>query len=173
MKWRYRMKKRHFITKTIWQIFLYAFEVIFVSLFFTWISTLLCKCYSLWDYIERFLICYTMYQLLVIIILNNINDIAKDSCLAYITNLKKALLYADSNNKNIKKDIIKNINYQLDNGTINNNEYRRAYELLKKYIENTKSVEKSYIECELINAEHRYELISLNWRYSFFFRLFK
>ena len=167
------MKKRYFITKTIWQIFLYAFEVISVSLFFTWISTLLCNCCSLWDYIERFLICYTVYQLLVIIILNNINDIAKDSCLAYITNLKKTLLYADSNNKIIKKDIIKNIDYQLDSGTINNNEYRTAYETLKKYIENTKSVEKSYIEFELINAEHRYESISLNWRYSFLLRLFK
>ena len=167
------MKKIYFITKSVCQIFIYAFEVITISTFLTWLSSLFNNCSSLWCYIERFLICYTVYQLLVIIVLNNINDIAKDSCLAYITNLKKALLYADSKNKNIKKEIIKNIEYQLDDGTINNSEYKLSYELLKKYIENADSIEKSYIECELINAEHRYEYISLQWRYSFLLRVLK
>ena len=167
------MKRRYFITKTIWQIFLYTFEVISISLFFTWISTFLCNCCSLWEYIERFLICYTVYQLLVIIILNNINDIAKDSCLAYITNLKRVLLYEESNNKNVKEELLRNIDHQLDAGTINNNEYREAYECLKEYINNLKLIDRSNIENELLKAEHRYELISLNWRYSFLLRLKK
>ena len=114
------MKKEYFVMKTIWQIFLYAFELISISLLLTWLSTLISDCNSIWGYIERFITCYTIYQLLVIIVLNSINDIAKDSCLAYISNLKMADLYKETNDKNIKEELLKNINHQLNNETINN-----------------------------------------------------
>ena len=167
------MKKIYFITKTIWQIILYAFELISISLLLAWVSTFITNCNSIWDYIERFIACYTIYQLLVIIILNNINDIAKDSCLAHISNLKMAELYVETKNENIKKELLKNIDYQLDIGTINNNNYRESYKKLKDYINKPKSDDKGFIKYELVKAEHRYEFISLQWRYSFLLRLLK
>ena len=167
------MKKIYFITKTIWQIFLYAFELISISLLLTWLSTFVTNCNSTWEFIERFIACYTIYQLLVIIILNNINDIAKDSCLAYISNLKMTDLYIETNDKNIKKELLKNIDYQLDTGTINNNKYRESYKRMKEFINKATLDNKSYIKYELLKAEHNYEFISLQWRYSFLLRLFK
>ena len=165
--------KNNFITKTIWQIFLYAFELISISLLFTWLSTFVANCNSIWELIERFIACYTIYQLLIIIVLNNINDIAKDSCLAYISNLKMIDLYLEIKDKNMKKELLKNIDHQLDSGTINNNKYRESYKRLKERINNSKFENKSYIKYELIKAEHNYEFISLQWRYSFLLRLFK
>ena len=167
------MKKLYYIFKIIWQIVLYAFELASTSLFFTWISIFICSIDSTWGYIERFLICYTMYQLLVVVILNTLNDIERDSCLAYLTLLKKVLLFLDTNNKMIKDEIVDKINYQLDVGTMNNLNYRNSYELLLSYIENNKKIDRTYVENEIISVEHIYEFISLQWRYSFLLRLFK
>ena len=118
--------------------------------------------------------CYTVYQILVLVILTNMNDIERDSCLAYIKVLKKCLLYIEMNEENIKKeiskDILKDIDYQLDNGTFNNNEYRQAYALIRDNINN---LNKNSIKIELIEAEHNYEMNALNWRFSFILRFLK
>ncbi|MEI3402169.1 MAG: hypothetical protein V8R51_07675 [Clostridia bacterium] len=172
------MKKRYIITKTIWQIFLYLFEVISISLFLTYLTTLIEDINSPFKWIERAIMCYTVYQILVLVILTNMNDIERDSCLAYIKVLKKCLLYIEMNEENIKKeiskeiskDILKDIDYQLDNGTFNNNEYRQAYALIRDNINN---LNKNSIKIELIEAEHNYEMNALNWRFSFILRFLK
>ena len=164
------MKKVYIFTKTLWQIILYLFEVIGVSVILTYLTTLISNTDTLFEFIERTIMCYTVYQILVIVILTNMNDIEKDSCLAYITNLKKCLLYIETKQKYIKDDILKNIDYQLDNSTFNNNEFRNSYTLIKNNIDNLKI---DNINMELINAEHIYEMNSLNWRFSFLLRLVK
>lgn len=167
------MKIIFFVTKTIWQIMLYAIELISISFLLAYLTTLIQRCNSVWSFIERVLLCYSFYQIIVLIILNNLNDIEKDSCLAYITNIKKILLYKETKSEYIKDDVLKNINYQLEYGTINNRKYKEAYIIVKKELENINNIDKSYIEMELINAEHKYEAVSLNWKYSFLLRLFK
>lgn len=167
------MKTALYVTKVIWQITLYAIELISISLLLTYLTTLIQKCDSAWCFIERALLCYSFYQIIVVIILNNLNDIEKDACLAYMTNLKKLLLYANTRNDYIKKNIEKNIKYQLERKTINNNKYKKAYIMLEKSLNNIDKMDRSYIEMELIHAEHIYEFCSLNWRYSFLLRLFK
>ena len=97
---------------------------------------------------------YTIYQILVVLILTNINDIQKDLALAYITNLKKVLLYMETKNKTIKEDIFKNIDYQLHVGTFNNDNVVKAYQNIKANIDKLK---REYIEMEIINAEHIFE----------------
>ena len=168
------MKKRYIITNTIWQIFLYLFEVISISLFLTYLTTLIEDINSSFKWIERAIMCYTVYLILVLVILTNMNDIERDSCLAYIKVLKKCLLYIEMNEENIKKeiskDILKDIDYQLDNGTFNNNEYRQAYALIRDNINN---LNKNSIKIELIEAEHNYEMNALNWRFSFILRFLK
>lgn len=168
------MKKIYIITKTIWQIFLYLFEVISISLFLTYLTTFIEDINSPSEWLERATMCYTIYQILVLVILTNKNDIERDSCLAYIKVLKECLLYIEVNEEDIKKelskDILKNIDYQLDSGTFNNNEYRQAYALIRNNINN---LNKNSIKIEIIKAEHNYEMNALNWKFSFILRLFK
>lgn len=164
------MKKRYIVTKILWQIFLYLFEVIGISIIFTYLTTFMIPIELAFDFFERVLMCYTVYQILVLIILTNLNDIEKDSCLAYITNLKKCLLYIENKEEYIKQDILKNIDYQLDNSTLNDNKFRDSYILIKNNID---KLTVTSINMELIEAEHIYEMVSLNWRFSFILRLFK
>lgn len=158
--------------KTMWQIFLYTFEVLGVSFLLAYLSSFLKDICSVYEFIERTLMCYTFYQILVVIILTNLNDIKKDIYLAYITNIKRILLFLDSKDNKVKNEVLKNINYQLDGSTFNNGEFRKKYEKLKCDFEKN-SISKTYIELELINSEQRYENVSLNWRFSFLLRLFK
>lgn len=152
------------------QIFLYIIEVVGISILLAYISTFLKDYTTLYDFIERCILFYTIYQILVVVILTNINDIQKDLTLAYMTNLKKLLLYKETKSENIKNDILKNINYQLDHGTFNNDSVLKSYRLIKNNID---KVNEEHIKIELINAEHIYELNLLNWRYSFLLRIFK
>ncbi len=164
------MKKRYIISKTLTQIFIYLVEVIGVSTLLAYLSTFMKGTSTIYDFIERCITCYTIYQILVIVILTNLNDIQKDLLLAYTTNLKKCLLYIETKQNYIKKDILKNIDYQLKKDTFNNNEVINAYKNIKNNID---KLTKDNIEMEIINAEHRYELNSLNWRFSFLLRLLK
>lgn len=164
------MKKLYYITKTITQIFLYLIEVVGISILLAYFSTFLEAYTTLYNFIERCISFYTIYQILVVVILTNINDIQKDLTLAYMTNLKKLLLYKETKSENIKKDVLKNIDYQLDHETFNNYSVLKSYRLIK---DNIDKVNEENIKMELINAEHIYELNSLNWRFSFLLRIFK
>ena len=83
------MKKLYYITKTITQIFLYLIEVVGISIILAYFSTFLEAYTTLYNFIERCISFYTIYQILVVVILTNINDIQKDLTLSYMTNLKK------------------------------------------------------------------------------------
>lgn len=170
MKVGVHMKKEFILSKTLTQTFLYLIEVLGISILFAYLSTLSKNTDTTYDFIERCIDCYTIYQILVIIILTNLNDIQKDSLLAYITNLKKCLLYIETKQDYIKNDILNNIDYQLKNDTFNTNEIINAYKHINKNIDN---LNKKKIEMEIINAEHCYELNSLNWKFSFLLRILK
>lgn len=165
------IKKRHIFFKTTCQISIYLFELVFVSLFLTYLS----NCYlepisSVMDFVERMILSYTIYQIIVIVILSNLNDIRKDSALALLTTLKYCLLYIDSKSEDIKTYILHKIDNQLDNGTFNNLNFREVYLNLKDNLDNLNRIQ---IECEIINTEHALEYCSLNWRFSFLLRIFK
>ncbi len=164
------MKKIYILSKTLTQIFVYLIEVIGISTLLAYLSTFIQKTCTTFDFIERCIMCYTIYQVLVVIILTNLNDIQKDLLLAYITNLKKCLLYIETKQEYIKKSILNNIDYQLKKDTFNTNEMIKAYKHIKENIDN---LTKDNIEMEIINAEHCYELNSLNWKFSFLLRLLK
>ena len=164
------MKKRYIFTKTIWQILIYLFEVVSVSILIAHLTMLIEGVNSAYAFIERCVLCYTFYQILVIVILTNVNDIEKDSYLTYINNLKKCILYTETKKKYIKDDILQNIEYQLDNATFNNTNFRKAYIMIKDNIDNLKI---DSLNMEILNAEKMYEMNSLNWRYSFLLRVIK
>lgn len=164
------MKRRYIVIKIIWQILLYLVEVVGISILIAYLTTFISKTDSIFDFFERIIMCYTIYQILVIVILTNINDIEKDSTLAYITLLKKCRLYIETKKEYIKEDILNSINDQLDSGKLNNIGFRKTYSLIRKNID---KLTIDGIEMELINATHKYEFNSLNWRFSFVLRLIK
>lgn len=91
------MKKSSMISKTLVQIIVYLFEVLSVSFVMTYVTHIYLEpLLSYMDLIERMLMAYTIYQILVVVILTNINDIAKDSCWAYATTLKMCLIYLET-----------------------------------------------------------------------------
>lgn len=164
------MKRRDIVIKIIWQILLYLVEVVGISILIAYLTTFISKTDSIFDFFERIIMCYTIYQILVIVILTNINDIEKDSTLAYITLLKKCRLYIETKKEYIKEDILNSINDQLDSGKLNNIGFRKTYSLIRKNID---KLTIDGIEMQLINATHKYEFNSLNWRFSFVLRLIK
>lgn len=166
------MKKYHMKSKFIFQIFLYLFEVIGVSLLLTLSFSCFFPIQSTAQFIDRMISFYTLYQILVLVFLTNLNDIYKDSFLAYITTLKLCLIYSKSKDITLKNDIINKIDNQLSFKIFNTIDIRNSY---KKLLKNIDTISSSNIEVEIINSEHIYESLSLNWRYSFILRskLFK
>lgn len=164
------LKRKHLFTKSLWQIFLYLFELLSVSFGITYLTDYIEPISSYMTFIERMLMAYSIYQILVVVILTNLNDIKKDSYLAWLTVLKMSLLYVDTKEEKIKECIIKMINYQLERGTFNSNEFRKAYFKLR---DNLDSLNRTYVEMEIIIAEEQYEVVTLNWRFSFILRKFK
>lgn len=164
------LKRKHLFTKSLWQIFLYLFELLSVSFGITYLTDYIEPISSYMTFIERMLMAYSIYQILVVVILTNLNDIKKDSYLAWLTVLKMSLLYVDTKEEKIKECIIKMINYQLERGTFNSNEFRKAYFKLR---DNLDSLNRTYVEIEIIIAEEQYEVVTLNWRFSFILRKFK
>lgn len=161
------MKKSHTITKTLFQIFLYLIELLSVSLFITYLTALLDPITSRIIFLERMILAYTIYQILVIVILTNLNDIQRDSWLAWITTLKLTLLYIETGDQKVEMNLSKNLEHQLKNSTFNSLFFKKAYENLQQNLE---SLDETTIKLQLIIAEQQFELQSLNWKFSFILR---
>ena len=72
------MKKLYFITKTITQIFLYLIEVVGISILLAYFSTFLEAYTTLYNFIERCISFYTIYQIIFLFIIYIISQIAKE-----------------------------------------------------------------------------------------------
>lgn len=164
------LKQRHVFTKTLWQCFLVFAEIFLAVWFMVWLSDKYWPINESFGYIERGLMFYAVYQIAVFVILNTLNDIKSDSYLALTTNYKRLDLYYKSNDPRIKESIEKNIEYQLDTGTINNIKIRAEYTRMKELIKNKDQILVEYI---IICFEHEKEASTLQWRCSFILRLLK
>ena len=167
------LKKRYLITKTIFQIFLYLFEVVGISYLLTSLSNKIWPTNNFMDYLERMTIFYTFYQIIIYGILQQLNDIKKDQYLALLSMYKYINLYIDSNDNNILNDIKKIIEKQLSSDIFNDNEIRAEYIDIKTIITDNKSFDQNRIQIKIIKYEHCYEEVTLNWKYSILTRLIK
>ena len=100
-------------------------------------------------------------------ILTNLNDIQKDSYLAWITTLKLTLLYTETRDQKVKIALNKNLEHQLNSSTFNSLIFKNAYENLQQ---NLDIVDETSVKLELIIAEQQFEIQSLNWKFSFLLR---
>lgn len=162
------MNKADIISKKFIQIVVYLFELLAVAFLITLCTHYCIESISTYmQFVERMLLSYSIYQILVVVILTNLNDIEKDSYLAYLTTLKYCLIYAKTKSEDLKDLILDRIEKQLDVSIFNLLSTRLAYEKLKVNID---QITEENIELEIIAAEHMYEMTNLNWKFSFLLR---
>lgn len=158
------------ISKRLIQVFLVGIELIGGSFLIACIFNYFFPITTKWDMVERMMLGYAVYQIVVYLILTNCNDIRKDSYLALLWNYKMVELYLESNDYKIKEKILKNIEDQLRNDTLNDDDIRNEYEDMKQIISDQ---DKREVKIRIIWFEHKVEAATLNWKYSFLLRLVK
>lgn len=167
------INKFNLITKRLVQIFLYLIEVVGFSYLLASLTNKIWSTTNFIDFLERMIIFYNFYQIIIYGILQQLNDIKKDEYVAIITLLKKLELYASSHNKLLKEEIIYNINAELDSGTLNDNDIRSTYIKAKKCLENNEKIDMEKLQYYMIHYEHLSETATLNWKYSVILRIIK
>lgn len=157
-----RQKLKHWV--------LYFIEIFIISSFITWLLERSHPSGSFYEVIEKFFLSYGAYQLLIYTSLSIIDDIKKDSSLMLLSLLKYCLLYKETGSEQLKALINEKIDNQISSKAMNS---LNTYELLIKLKENIDSIDKAFIQAELIMAEHNFEFYQLQWRLSVILRLIK
>ena len=167
------LKKVNLITKRFLQVFLYLFEVLGISWLITFLSNKSIPCTNWFEWIERITVVYALYQMIVIGILTQLNDVKKDEYLAITTLYKCLAEYSQSNNKFLKEELINNSKEELKTDMINDNDVRKDYQDVFKSLKENKKINTNYINCKIIHYEHEQEYALLNWKFSILLRIFK
>jgi len=163
-------KKIYTFTKILLQCLLVFIEVGLIAFLFYFLTDRVVACLTLIDVVQRLFFGIALYEFIVFIILTQINDARKDAVLALKSAYNLALLYCDTNDSEIKNQLMSNIVQQLDNGLLNHTDIRKEYECLSKLLEIKNA---TAIKYRLIKIDHLYEYVSLQWRYTILLRLFK
>ena len=149
---------------------LYFIEIFIISSFITWLLETSHPSGSFYEVIEKFFLSYGAYQLLIYTSLSIIDDISKDSALMLLSLLKYCLLYKETGSEQLKALINETIDNQISSKSMNS---LNTDELLIKLKENIDSIDKVYIQTQLIMAEHNFEFYQLQWRLSILLRILK
>ncbi|MCD8016029.1 MAG: hypothetical protein LUG99_23300 [Lachnospiraceae bacterium] len=168
-----KITRFNIITKTCFQIFLYALEIFVFCGFLTYLSLKLIPlepAASVIDILERFTLFYALYQITVYLILTNINDVKADEYLALHSTAELATLAVESHSTQLVLQVKNTINKQLDGGILNDIKVRANYAALTNCIESENAVGIKQIS---IWSSHCVEESKLNWKFSFLLRIFK
>lgn len=151
-------------------LIIYFVEIFIISSFITWLLDRSHPSGSLYEVIEKFFLSYGAYQLLIYTSLSIIDDISKDSALMLLSLLKYCLLYKETGSEQLKVLINEKIDYQISYRAMNS---PITEELLINLKKNIDSIDKVYIQTQLIMAEHDFEFYQLQWRLSILLRILK
>ena len=151
-------------------LIIYFVEIFIVSSFITWLLEKSHPSGSIYEVIEKFFLAYGAYQLLVYTSLSILDDISKDSALMLLSLFKYCLLYKETGSKQLKALIDEKIDNQISSKAMNS---LNTEKLLVNLKENIDSIDKVYIQTQLIMAEHDFEFYQLQWRLSILLRILK
>ena len=149
---------------------LYFIEIFIISSFITWLLERSHPSGSFYEVIEKFFLSYGAYQLLIYTSLSIIDDISKDSALMLLSLLKYCLLYKETGSEQLKALINEKIDNQILSKAMNS---LNTEKLLVNLKENIDSIDKIYMQTQLIMAEHDFEFYQLQWRLSILLRILK
>ena len=167
------MKKIYLYTKRIFQIFVYLVETLGISCILTYITNIYLPAKDIFENIERITVYYTLYQIIIYNILQQLNDIKKDEYLAVLTMYKYVQIYNNDKRKEIKEELYYLINKELDAGIFNDNSIREEYMEIKNVLDNNLSIDTTLLETKILRYEHLSEEAILNWKYSLLLRVLK
>lgn len=166
-----------FYTKNIFQSLLWLIEAVGIPMLFVFLLGKIAPLNPQADvfyYVERYLACYGVYQVLVIVVLKSFSDCKKDQTLMIITTYEYLKLFAETGNNETKDWIVRVCKAQQDSGKMNSLEIRHEYETILEMLANLDNIDLQYFTAKrLILFKHEYERIALLWNYSFLVRLFK
>ena len=151
-------------------LIIYFIEVFFISSFITYLLNKYQPSSNMYEIIEKFFLSYGVYQLLIYSSLSIIDDISKDSALMLLSLLKYCLLYKETGSEQLKVLINEKIDNQISSKAMNS---LNTEKLLVNLKENIDSIDKIYIQTQLIMAEHNFEFYQLQWRLSILLRILK
>lgn len=167
------MKKIYLYTKRIFQIFVYLVKTLGISCILTYITNIYLPAKDIFENIERITVYYTLYQIIIYNILQQLNDIKKDEYLAVLTMYKYVQIYYNDKRKEIKEELYYLINKELDVGIFNDNSIREEYKEIKNALDNNLSIDTTLLETKILRYEHLSEEAILNWKYSLLLRVLK
>ena len=156
--------------KVLWQTALLIFEIAVVTGTATWVSLQYYQAEAGYEVVERAILFYGCYQLVVYVILSNLNGIKADEYLALKSCSQAALRAIASDSKDKKEMIFKNIDAQQRPEVMNDSKVKDIYRRLAKAVE--EDDEEAAGDCLLL-AEHGLEECQLQWKYSFILRAIK
>jgi len=165
-----RITKVHTFTKHLFQCFLVLVEFGGVSAAFVYITSFIVPCTTVIDCLERGTLGLALYEFLIFVILEAINDGRKDSLVALQSAYCQAILACEEDAEILYTRVNHQINRQLDNGMLNSTEIRKEYEILRALLQQKDLIELKYRQTLV---DHQCNAADLRWRFTLLLRLFK
>lgn len=165
-----KITKTHCFTKYMFQCFLVLIEFGGISFAFVYLTECIVPCDTFIDYLERGTLGLALYEFLIFVLLEAINDGRKDSYIALQFAYNQAILACEENSDILYARIFHVIDRQLDNGMLNSTQIRKEYEILRTLIERRDLLELKYRQTLI---DHQCNAADLRWRFTLLLRLFK
>lgn len=165
-----KITKVHSFTKYLFQCLLVLIEFGGVSTAFVYITSLIVPCTTVIDCLERGTLGLALYEFLIFVILEAINDGRKDSLIALQSAYCQAILACEEDTEILYARVNEVIDRQLDNGMLNSTQIRKEYEILRMLIARKDLLELKYRQTLV---DHQYNAADLRWRFTLLLRLFK
>ena len=139
-----KITKVHSFTKYLFQCLLVLIEFGGVSAAFVYITSLIVPCTTVIDCLERGTLGLALYEFLIFVILEAINDGRKDSLIALQSAYCQAILACEEDAEVLYTRVNQLIDRQLDNGMLNSAQIRKEYEILRMLIARKELLELKY-----------------------------
>ena len=165
-----RITKVHTFTKYLFQCFLVLVEFGGVSAAFVYITSFIVPCTTVIDYLERGTLGLALYEFLIFVILEAINDGRKDSFVALQFAYCQAILACEEDAEILCARVNEFIDRQLDSGVLNSTQIRREYEILRMLMSRKDLLELKYRQTLV---DYQCNAADLRWRFTLLLRLFK
>lgn len=160
----------HTFTKYLFQCILVLVEFGGVSMAFVYLTGKIVPCETPIDYLERGTLGLALYEFLIFVILEAINDGRKDSLIALQSAYSKAILACEEDSEILYARIRHFIDQQLDSGMLNSTQIRKEYEILLNLMEHKNLIELKYRQTLV---DHQCNAADLRWRFTLLLRFFK
>lgn len=155
-------------TKCVVQVLIYLIEVIGISAIATAISAHISPIHNFMEWPQRWCVFYAIYQVLVIVIATNINDIHKDSWLVARHIYQLCQLLLENNDAATRPLLIAAVTHALDKNSILLPEAREMIQMIDIDEPDIKAINRG-----LLVIDRQMAVCELRWRYSLLLRLFK